>query len=99
MNRFADRLLAALMIVIGTACFIEAYLALGEACSRGAERPQFHRRQTGNQLAMFDSQSGPIYAVAFAAGGTVLTGGYDRSIRDWPAGGADRMVLFAGAPD
>ncbi|MER8726068.1 hypothetical protein NKH80_02515 [Mesorhizobium sp. M0904] len=52
------------MIVIGTACFIEAYLALGEACSRGAGRPQFHRLQTGNQLAMFDSQSGPIYAVA-----------------------------------
>jgi hypothetical protein len=36
---------------------------------------------------MFDSQTGPIYAVAFAADGTVLTGGDDRTIRDWPATG------------
>ncbi|MER8578061.1 WD40 repeat domain-containing protein [Mesorhizobium sp. M1423] len=31
MNRFADRLLAAMIIVIGTACIIKAYLALDEA--------------------------------------------------------------------
>lgn len=53
---------------------------------------------SGNQIAMFDSQSGPIYAVAFAADGTVLTGGSDRTIRDWPAAGGDGVVLFAGAP-
>jgi hypothetical protein len=40
-------------------------------------------------IAMFDSQTGPIYAVAFAADGTVLTGGDDRTIRDWPATGGD----------
>ncbi|KRB33434.1 transcriptional regulator [Mesorhizobium sp. Root695] len=54
---------------------------------------------TGNQIAMFDSQTGPIYAVAFAADGTVLTGGDDRTIRDWPAIGGDGVVLFAGAPE
>ncbi|WP_263485750.1 WD40 repeat domain-containing protein [Mesorhizobium sp. CO1-1-11] len=53
---------------------------------------------SGNQIAMFDSQTGPIYAVAFAADGTVLTGGSDRTIRDWPAAGGDGVVLFAGAP-
>jgi hypothetical protein len=55
--------------------------------------------ETGNQIALFDSQSGPIYAVAFAADGTVLTGGDDRTIRDWPAAGGDGVVLFAGAPE
>jgi len=54
---------------------------------------------SGNQVAMFDSQTGPIYAVAFAADGTVLTGGNDRTIRDWPATGGDGVVLFAGAPE
>ncbi|UVK46400.1 WD40 repeat domain-containing protein [Mesorhizobium sp. AR07] len=54
--------------------------------------------ETGNQIALFDSQTGPIYAVAFAADGTVLTGGNDRTIRDWPATGGDGVVLFAGAP-
>ncbi|WP_164548738.1 WD40 repeat domain-containing protein [Mesorhizobium sp. M7D.F.Ca.US.005.01.1.1] len=54
---------------------------------------------TGNQIAMFDCQTGPIYAVAFAADGTVLTGGNDRTIRDWPATGGDGVVLFAGAPE
>ncbi|WP_244440063.1 WD40 repeat domain-containing protein [Mesorhizobium metallidurans] len=47
---------------------------------------------------MFDSQTVPIYAVAFAADGTVLTGGDDRTIRDWPATGGG-VMLFAGAPD
>ena len=37
--------------------------------------------------------------MAFAADGTVLTGGYDRTIRDWPTTGGDGVVLFAGAPD
>ena len=54
--------------------------------------------ETGNQIALFDSQTGPIYAVAFAAAGTVLTGGYDRTIRDWPAAGGGGVVLLAGAP-
>ncbi|WP_352587739.1 WD40 repeat domain-containing protein [Mesorhizobium caraganae] len=52
---------------------------------------------TGNQIAMFDSRTGPIYAVAFAPDGTLLTGGDDRTIRDWPATG-DGEILFAGAP-
>ncbi|RWN99268.1 WD40 repeat domain-containing protein [Mesorhizobium sp.] len=55
--------------------------------------------ETGSEIALFDSRSGPVYAVAFAAYGTVLTGGYDRTIRDWPAGGGDGVVLFAGAPE
>ncbi|PTE06442.1 WD40 repeat domain-containing protein [Mesorhizobium helmanticense] len=54
---------------------------------------------SGNEIAMFDGRTGPIYAVAFAADGTVLTGGGDRTIRDWPAAGGDGVVLFAGAPD
>ncbi|CAN7433872.1 hypothetical protein [Mesorhizobium sp. LjRoot246] len=52
---------------------------------------------TGNLIALFDSQTGPIYAVASAADDTVLTGGDDRTIRDWPAAGGDGVVLFAGA--
>lgn len=54
---------------------------------------------TGNQITMFDSRTGPIYAVAFTADGTVLTGGNDRAIRDWPATGGEGVVLFAGAPE
>lgn len=54
---------------------------------------------TGNQIASFDPGTGPIYAVAFAADGTLLTGGYDRTNRDWPAAGGDGVVLFAGAPE
>jgi hypothetical protein len=37
---------------------------------------------SGNRIAMLDSQTGPIHAVAFAADGAVLTGGNDRTIRD-----------------
>ncbi|WP_263497056.1 hypothetical protein [Mesorhizobium sp. CA5] len=40
-----------------------------------------------------------MYAVAFAADGTLLTGGIDRAIRDWPAAGGEGTVLFAGAPE
>jgi len=40
-----------------------------------------------------------MYSVAFAADGTLLTGGIDRTIRDWPAAGGDGKVLFAGAPE
>jgi WD40 repeat protein len=54
---------------------------------------------TGNQIALFDSQTGSIYAVAFAAVGTVLTGGNDRTIRDGPPMDGDGVVLFAGAPE
>lgn len=39
--------------------------------------------------------TGPMYSVAFAAGGTLLTGG----ILDSPAAGGDGTVLFAGAPE
>lgn len=53
---------------------------------------------TGDQIAMFDSRTGPIYAVAFATDGTLVTGGDDRTIRDWPAAGGDGEILFAGAP-
>ncbi|CAH2409689.1 WD40 repeat domain-containing protein [Mesorhizobium escarrei] len=55
--------------------------------------------ETGRETALFDSRSGPVYAVAFAADGRVLTGGYDRTIRDWPAGGGDAAALFPGAPE
>ncbi|TGQ52463.1 WD40 repeat domain-containing protein [Mesorhizobium sp. M1C.F.Ca.ET.193.01.1.1] len=54
---------------------------------------------TGAEIAEFDPGTGPIYSVAFAADGTLLTGGIDRTIRDWPAGGGDGVVLFAGAPE
>ncbi|TKB14185.1 MAG: WD40 repeat domain-containing protein [Mesorhizobium sp.] len=54
---------------------------------------------TGAGIAEFDPGTGPIYAVAFAADGTLLTGGIDRTIRDWPAAGGDGVVLFAGAPE
>ncbi|MBZ9848860.1 WD40 repeat domain-containing protein [Mesorhizobium sp. CA14] len=54
---------------------------------------------TGAEIAEFDPGTGPIYSVAFAADGTLLTGGIDRSIRDWPAAGGDGAVLFAGAPE
>ncbi|WP_192247406.1 WD40 repeat domain-containing protein [Mesorhizobium silamurunense] len=54
---------------------------------------------TGAEIAEFDPGTGPIYAVAFAADGTLLTGGIDRTIRDWPAAGGDGTVLFAGAPE
>ncbi|MDX8509301.1 WD40 repeat domain-containing protein [Mesorhizobium captivum] len=54
---------------------------------------------TGAEIAEFDPGTGPMYSVAFAADGTLLTGGIDRTIRDWPAGGGDGVVLFAGAPE
>jgi hypothetical protein len=54
---------------------------------------------TGAEIAEFDPGTGPIYSVAFAANGTLLTGGIDRTIRDWPAAGGDGTVLFAGAPE
>ena len=37
---------------------------------------------TGAEIASSTGQTGPLYAVAFAADGTLLTGGYDRTIRD-----------------
>ena len=54
---------------------------------------------TGDQIAEFDPGTGPLYSVAFAADGSLLTGGNDRTIRDWPASGGDGVVLFAGAPE
>lgn len=54
---------------------------------------------TGAEIAEFDPGTGPMYSVAFAADGTLLTGGIDRTIRDWPAAGGDGTVLFAGAPE
>ena len=54
---------------------------------------------TGTEIAEFDPGTGPIYSVAFAADGTLITGGIDRTIRDWPAAGGDGTVLFAGAPE
>ncbi|MBZ9859830.1 WD40 repeat domain-containing protein [Mesorhizobium sp. CA12] len=54
---------------------------------------------TGAEIAEFDPGTGPMYAVAFAADGTLLTGGIDRAIRDWPAAGGEGTVLFAGAPE
>ena len=54
---------------------------------------------TGAEIAEFDPGTGPIYSVAFAADGTLITGGIDRAIRDWPAAGGDGTVLFAGAPE
>lgn len=54
---------------------------------------------TGAEIAEFDPGTGPMYSVAFAADGTLLTGGIDRTIRDWPAAGGDGKVLFAGAPE
>ncbi|MBZ9869082.1 WD40 repeat domain-containing protein [Mesorhizobium sp. CA15] len=54
---------------------------------------------TGAEIAEFDPGTGPMYSVAFAADGTLLTGGIDRTIRDWPAAGGEGTVLFAGAPE
>jgi WD40 repeat protein len=54
---------------------------------------------TGNEIVQFSGHSGPIYAVAFGAHDTVLTGGGDRAIRVWPAGGGEAVALFAGAPE
>ena len=54
---------------------------------------------TGRQLAELDAHIGPVYSVAFGAGGTVLTGGADHTIRVWPAGGGTSTVLVMRAPD
>jgi WD40 repeat protein len=54
---------------------------------------------TSAEIAEFDPGTGPMYSVAFAAAGTLLTGGIDRTIRDWPAAGGDGTVLFPGAPE
>ncbi|RWG76431.1 MAG: WD40 repeat domain-containing protein, partial [Mesorhizobium sp.] len=54
---------------------------------------------TGAEIAEFDPGTGPIYSVAFAADGTLLTGGLDGTIRNWPAAGGEGTVLFAGAPE
>ena len=54
---------------------------------------------TGHEIAQFSGHAGPVYAVAFAADGAILTGGNDRTIRIWPAGGGEAVALFPGAPD
>lgn len=53
---------------------------------------------SGDQIAIFDPGTGPIHSIAFADDGSVLTGGFDRSIRRWPIKGGESDVLFAGAP-
>jgi hypothetical protein len=54
--------------------------------------------ETGREVAQFVGRSS-LYSVAFAPDGSVLTGGKDRAIRTWPAGGGTSKVLFAGARD
>ena len=53
---------------------------------------------SGEQTTIFDPGTGPIYSVAFAADGSVLTGGIDRTIRRWFVSGDRDAILFAGAP-
>lgn len=54
---------------------------------------------TGNEIAQFSGHAGPVYAVAFGADGTIITGGRDRTIRFWPAGGGEAIAMFPGAPE
>lgn len=52
---------------------------------------------TGNEIVQF-GHPGPVYAVAFGADGTIVTGCIDRAIRVWPASGGEVSALFPGAP-
>ncbi|TIS36664.1 MAG: WD40 repeat domain-containing protein [Mesorhizobium sp.] len=70
---------------------------LGSASLDGTAR--IWNMDTGAEIAEFDPGTGPIYSVAFAADGTLLTGGLDGTIRNWPAAGGEGTVLFAGAPE
>lgn len=54
--------------------------------------------ETGREVMQFVGRAS-LYSVAFAPDGSVLTGGKDRAIRTWPAGGGSSTVLFAGARD
>lgn len=54
--------------------------------------------ETGREVMQFVGRAS-LYSVAFAPDGSVLTGGKDRAIRTWPAGGGSSKVLFAGARD
>ncbi len=54
---------------------------------------------SGAELALYVGHSGPVYSVAFGPDGTILTGGYDRTIRIWPEAGGGALSVLAGSPE
>jgi WD40 repeat protein len=54
--------------------------------------------ENGTEIAQYVGHRGPVYSVAFGPEGTVLTGGYDRSIRIWREAGPLAVAVLAGAP-
>ena len=54
---------------------------------------------SGAELALYVGHSGPVYSVAFGPDGTILTGGYDRTIRIWPESGGNALAVLAGSPE
>ena len=70
--------------------------ALRLARRHGAAVGPGHRPRDRRSLR---GHNGPVYAVAFAADGTVLTGGIDRTIRIWRADGGEQLAMFPGAAE